>query len=105
MEAILEKVAAKLHQSDAEFVYLSEIHVSPQFLKRLWEMNNPKDCVHDDEEGRIAVRSLLRHVGTTSSKDGQQWPVDFCHRSMREYFVAREVCNLVQYNLEKAIQF
>ncbi len=105
MKAILEIVAVKLHQSDAEFIYLSEIHGPPRLMKRLWEMSNPEDYRYDDEIGQIAVRSLLKRIGTGESKEGKQWPVDFCHRSMREYFVARAVCKMVGRNPEHAKQF
>lgn len=31
--------------------------------------------------------------------------MDFCHRSMREYFVARAVCNMLENDLEEAGEF
>ncbi|MDQ1352343.1 MAG: hypothetical protein QG657_2649, partial [Acidobacteriota bacterium] len=105
MKIILEKVALKLHQSDAEFIYLSDVHDSPQLLKRLWEMSNPEDQTYDDEMGRIAVRSLLKRFGTGISEEGKQWPVDFCHRSMREYFVARAVSKMIEHFPEQSRQF
>jgi len=105
MKEILEKISIALHQADAEFVYLSEVHVSKEYLDRLWKMSNPEDCSHEDEVGRIAVRSLLKRINTASSEEGKQWPVDFCHRSMREYFVARAIFKMVGNNLEHARQF
>jgi uncharacterized protein YjbI with pentapeptide repeats len=105
MKIILEEVAVKLHHSDAEFIYLSDIHGPPQLLKKLWEMSNPEDQTHDDEIGRIAVRSLLKRIGIGISEEGKKWPVDFCHRSMREYFVARAVCKMVEHSPEQAKQF
>ncbi|MGD2093072.1 MAG: trypsin-like peptidase domain-containing protein [Candidatus Aminicenantes bacterium] len=105
MKEILENLAVKLHQSDAEFIYLSDVHGADKYLERLWKMSNPEDCAHDDEVSRIAVRSLLKRVGIESSKEGKKWPVDFCHRSIREYFVARAVCKILKHNLEQARQF
>jgi AraC-like DNA-binding protein len=105
MKGILESVAIQLHQSDEEFIYLSDIHGPQRLLRGLWKMSAPTDCTADDEIRRIAVRSLLKRVDTGGDTDGKKFPVDFCHRSMREYFVARAVCKMVAQNLEKAKHF
>jgi len=105
MKEILENVAIKLHQTYAEFIYLSEIHDSTQFLKYLWEISNPEDQLNDDEMGRIAIRSLLKRVEIGKSDEVKQWPVRFCHRSIQEYFVARAVCKMVEKNLLDAKKF
>ncbi|MCU0289669.1 MAG: NACHT domain-containing protein, partial [Acidobacteria bacterium] len=105
LKEILENVSIKLHQSEGEFIYLSDIHGAQQLINRLWNMSNPIDCTGDDEMGRIAVRSLLRRVMTGQEDESKQWPVDFCHRSMREYFVARAVCKMMEQNLDQAKQF
>lgn len=105
MKEILENVAIQLHQSDKEFIYLSDIHGSKQLINRLWDMIDPADCGNDDELNRIAVRSLLKQVDKGKNEEGKQWPVDFCHRSMREYFVARAVCKMAKQNLDQAKHF
>jgi WD40 repeat protein len=105
MKGILERVAIELHQSDEEFIYLSDIHGPQRLLRGLWKMSAPTDCTADDEIRRIAVRSLLKRVETGEDVEGKKFPVDFCHRSMREYFVARAVCKMVEQKLEQAKHF
>ncbi|MDQ1355562.1 MAG: hypothetical protein QG657_5872, partial [Acidobacteriota bacterium] len=105
LKEILEKISVRLHQLDEEFLYLSDIHGPQQLINRLWNMSDRADCTNNDEMGRIAVRSLLKRVEPGKSDEGKQWPVDFCHRSMREYFVARAICKMVEQNPDQAKQF
>jgi Pentapeptide repeats (8 copies) len=46
----------------------------------------------EDATARVGIRSLLKGH---PDGDADQWPVDFSHRSMREYFVARSVASAV----------
>jgi Leucine-rich repeat (LRR) protein/Flp pilus assembly protein TadD len=110
MLAILEEIAIKLHQSNEEFVYLSEFKGANELKKRLWKMIVYDEAImeevtRDDEKTRIAVRSLLRRIDPHEKSRSKKWPVDFCHRSMREYFVARGVCKMLKNNLKEAKQF
>jgi hypothetical protein len=105
MKEILETVAMELYKGDRAYVYLSEVHDTRTLTRRLWEMSSPDADTYEDENARIAVRSLLKRV-ETENEEGKQWPVDFCHRSMREFFVARAVCRmLAQKKIEEITQF
>ena len=105
MIEILEEVALNLHQSKEEFVYLSELQGSIDVKRRLWEISDPDAASTEDPIARVAVRSLLKRVETGNCSPNKKWPVDFCHRSMREYFVARAVCSLVKYRPPQGREF
>ena len=95
MLQILEKVALKLQETDKEYFCLSELAINPgtkDLARQLWEITDTDYLTTDDATARIAVRSLLVRVETG---DESNWPVDFCHRSMREYFVAMGFCRLL----------
>jgi hypothetical protein len=101
----LELVAQELHRSRKEFVYLSEIKGKKDLKEWLWTLSEPDEKTTVDETGRMAARSLLKRFNVKDQPKGKSWPVDFCHRSMREYFVARAVCNLLENNMEEAETF
>ncbi|MCP4149138.1 MAG: hypothetical protein GY757_15435, partial [bacterium] len=63
------------------------------------------DTVKEDETARIAVRSLLRRIEPDERDETKKWAVDFCHRSMREYFVARAICKMLENNLNEVWTF
>jgi DNA-binding response OmpR family regulator/DNA polymerase III delta prime subunit len=99
MTKILGEVALALHESQEEFVYLSEVKGASELKQHLWNMSFEDDVTSEDEKARVAVRSLLKRVEPNKEPgENQKWPVDFCHRSMREFFVARAVCNLIENN-------
>ncbi len=102
---LMEVVAQSLHQFDREFVYLSDIRGNPDLKEWLWELIDLDKKTTEDETARVATRSLLKRVEVKDKPRYKEWPVDFCHRSMREYFVARAVCNFVETNLEEAEAF
>jgi hypothetical protein len=96
LQAILEDVAVKLHEGNAPHVYLQDYQRTPRERRlagMLWQMSGqeeaaPADLLQKDEDdvvNRVRVRSLLKQV---AAPDPGKWPVDFFHRSMREYFVA-----------------
>jgi hypothetical protein len=60
------------------------------FAELLWQMASDEGHHHrrDDATRRIGVRSLLRRM---PSDDSDVWLVDFFHRSVREYYVARGI--------------
>ncbi len=45
-------------------------------------------AAQDDAANRVGIRSLLKAV---PAPDAERWPVDFFHRSIREYFVAKSI--------------
>jgi serine/threonine protein kinase/FixJ family two-component response regulator len=101
----LELVAQELHQSRKEFVYLSDIKGRKYLQEWLWTLSEPDEKTTGDETGRMAERSLLKRFNVKDQPKGKTWPVDFCHRSMREYFVGRAVCNLLENDKEEAETF
>jgi hypothetical protein len=57
-------------------------------------MSDPDEAAVEDATARVGVRSLLTRIET--GDDTHKWPVDFCHRSMREYFVAKGICRALR---------
>lgn len=109
---ILEEVALRLQGSEENFVLLEEF-VSPDeqnLAKLLWKMSESDEVIDElvgekgkvveDATARVGVRSLLTRIKTDDNT--HKWPVDFCHRSMREYFVARGICRALYENKERA---
>jgi ATPase involved in DNA replication initiation len=92
--AILEEIAVILHTSAASYVDLRRLTIggSDNLAEILWRMSDgssPTDpSAAPDARARVGIRSLLRPV---PGADPQAWPVDFFHRSVREYFVARAI--------------
>lgn len=94
---ILEDVAVKLHESNAAYVYLRDYQRTPRERRlagMLWQMSgqgdeaDPADFTQENEDDavtRVGARSLLK---AAPAPESDKWPVDFFHRSMREYFVA-----------------
>jgi hypothetical protein len=101
----LELVAQELHRSKKEFVYLSDIKGKKDLKEWLWTLSEPDEKTIVDETGRMAARSLLKRFNVADQPKGKTWPVDFCHRSMREYFVARAVSNFLENDMEEAETF
>ncbi len=110
---ILETIAIKLQMSNQEFICLAEEFSGQKekdLAKRLWQISDSGDALCEnieqekadieDATARVGIRSLLTKVMT--EKDNIKWPVDFCHRSMREYFVARGICSTLTDDVGKA---
>ena len=93
LEKLLEKIAVAIHVSGEGSVDLREfISGYGGAAQLLWRASqvDALDADNDDASVRIGSRSLLRRVDQASSPDGEQgWVVDFFHRSMKEYFVAK----------------
>jgi len=108
---LMELVALRLHQKDQEFVYLSDIRAKEDLKEWLWDIIDPDAKTIEDESGRAATRSLLKRVHVKEDRESKKqdkskkWPVDFCHRSIREYFTARAVCNMLLHDLEEGAEF
>jgi Pentapeptide repeats (8 copies) len=89
LEELLEKIAVAIHVSGEGNVDLQEFTAqwggAAQLLWRASQLDGESSS-HDDARARIGSRSLLRRV---SAENDDRWLVDFFHRSMKEYFVAK----------------
>ncbi|GAA4306621.1 hypothetical protein GCM10023178_14710 [Actinomadura luteofluorescens] len=99
LELILEELAVQLHMSRTDYVNLRSFDTGHRgrLSEILWEMSGAAVAVDDpdrtpDARSRVGVRSLLKQV---AGVDPEQWPVDFFHRSMREFFVARALVRVI----------
>jgi WD40 repeat protein len=104
LTVILEDLAVQMHMSRTDYISLRDFDTGrregiPQIL---WAMSGgpAADAVATpDARSRIGVRSLLKPV---TGVDPEQWPVDFFHRSMREFFVARALVRAVAAQSQQA---
>lgn len=90
LRMVLGEIAEELQCEGRGYVSLSKFKASRPLAQLLWSLSG----FDDDARNRIGTRSLLGRVIVEGSKE--EWPVDFCHRSMREYFVARQLCGAVE---------
>jgi hypothetical protein len=106
LKMILEDVALALHESEEEFVYLSKLKGDIDLKQRLWNLVLQDEEKTQNGAAQVAVRSLLKRVEPEQeSKEDQLYPVDFCHRSMREYLVARAIANKIELKPEECMKF
>ena len=106
LTVILEELAVQLHLSRSDYINLREFDTGRRegLSEILWAMSGASPA-HASLEGtsdarsRVGVRSLLKPV---AGVDQQGWPVDFFHRSMREFFIARALVRAVATQSEKA---
>ena len=105
---ILEDVAVQLHELNLPYIYLRDFQSvrTGNIAELLWQMRDgavPREsfgpAADQDATSRIGVRSLLKGV---PAPDDERWPVDFFHRSMREFFVACAIVNCLNANPERA---
>jgi len=102
---ILEQVAMKLQETGTNTVYLQDFHessVTRQWAEALWAITEPDERTEEDAAARVALRSLLKRM---PGQDKKRWPVNFCHRSMKEYFAALGVCRLLRKERKQAETF
>jgi type I restriction enzyme M protein len=89
LKELLEKIAVAIHVSGEGSVDLREFAAqwggAAQLLWRASQLGREASS-DDDASARIGSRSLLRRV---SAENDDRWLVDFFHRSMKEYFVAK----------------
>ena len=98
LQTVLEDIAVHLHLSPHDYISLRDYATNaPRGLAEvLWKMSGStrrrefSGSDDYDATSRIGVRSLLKPVRAGRV---EEWPVDFFHRSMREYFIA---CALVR---------
>jgi len=97
LREILEDVAVRLQETNGAYLYLRDYQGNDRgkIAELLWKMRDqpvPREPfplpAQDDAANRVGIRSLLKAV---PAPDTERWPVDFFHRSMREYFVARSI--------------
>ncbi|MGP8000179.1 MAG: N-6 DNA methylase [Streptosporangiaceae bacterium] len=90
LEKLLEKIAVAIHVSGEGSVDLQEFAAhwggAAQLLWHAAQLDSVEGSIDDDASARIGSRSLLRRV---SPETEDRWLVDFFHRSMKEYFVAK----------------
>lgn len=107
---ILEDVAVRLQEVNGAYLYLRDYEAEDRgkIAELLWKMRDqavghgafsPSD--HDDAVNRVGIRSLLKAV---PAPNGERWPVDFFHRSMREYFTARSITRSLTADAQRAHQ-
>jgi type I restriction enzyme R subunit len=96
-DELLEDVAVRLQETNGAYLYLRDYQDRDRgkIAERLWEMRDqpvPRKpfplAAQDDAANRVGIRSLLKAI---PAPNAERWPVDFFHRSMREYFVARSI--------------
>jgi hypothetical protein len=106
LKMILEDVALALHESEEEFIYLSKLKGDIDLKQRLWNLVLQDEEKTQNGAAQVAVRSLLKRVKPEQEpKEDQLYPVDFCHRSMREYFVARAIAHKIETKPEECKKF
>lgn len=104
LEKVLKKIALELHRQKKEYIYLSDIsdgRIELKYAERLWEISKVDDTSEEDATARVAVRSLLSRIEVRSENLEKKWPVDFFHRSLKEYFVALGLFDLLNDNLSE----
>lgn len=110
LKEILEDVAIRLQETNGAYLYLRDYQDKGRgkIAERLWEMRDqpaPRDpfplAAQDDAANRVGIRSLLKAVPAPTP---ERWPVDFFHRSMREYFVARSIARSLTADEKRARQ-
>ena len=107
--SILEDIAVRLQEGNLAFIYLKDIQqdTNANLARLLWQIRNqagPRETfgpnAEEDATNRVGIRSLLKAV--PSAPNGERWPVDFFHRSMREYFVARAIIRYLRTDTDRA---
>ena len=95
LEKLLERIAIAIHVNSEGSVDLREfVFEAGGAAKLLWKASEGTELdvnVDEDATARIGGRSLLRRVSASREVHEESWRVDFFHRSMKEYFVARAI--------------
>ena len=105
LTVVLEELAVQLHVSRTDYVNLRDFDTGRRedLAGLLWAMSGAESASSGvstpDARSRVGVRSLLKPV---AGVDPERWPVDFFHRSMREFFVARALVRAVKAQGEQA---
>jgi hypothetical protein len=99
LRRILGDAAVLMQRGGRQFVFLTEI-ATGSFAQLLWDLS-ATDTLEDDARGRVSTRSLLVRVAGVVG----EWPVDFFHRSIREYFVSLRFVEAVENGAADAAAF
>jgi hypothetical protein len=101
MRRILGEVAEELQRSGKGFISISQFQSQrgEPLAQLLWRLTGGED-MDKDAQRRVGSRSLLTRVELDDDSG-----VDFCHRSMREYFVAIRLCEAVEASADKGQTF
>ena len=104
LRTLLGEIAVQLQRSGEDCVLLRHLgaDLAQPFAQLLWRLSGP-EALSEDARTRVGARSLLGRVVREELKE--EWPVDFCHRSMREYFVAARLCEAVEAGVESGAKF
>jgi small GTP-binding protein len=104
LKKLLGRIAIQLQQSDRDYVLLRQLadEFRQPFAQLLWNLSGV-DTLSEDARSRVGARSLLGRLLRPDLEE--EWPVDFCHRSMREYFVAVQLCEAIENGVETGAQF
>ena len=109
LKEILEEIAVRLQETNGAYLYLRDYQSQDRakIAELLWKIRDeaapaPREpytlAAQDDAANRVSIRSLLK--GVPAPIPGQ-WPVDFFHRSMREYFVAKAIVHALTTDTER----
>lgn len=101
---LLGEIALELQSSGNDYVSLNHFAKQKQrnFAELLWRMTGSEED-QQDAQARVGVRSVLSRVETNNMES--EWTVDFCHRSIREYFVAKSLCSSLLKGMIEGEQF
>jgi len=105
MLSILEHVALDIQGGNREYARLRKLFRKGQkadFARMLWNATGSPDSDQEDALQRVGVRSLLQRVEIGDEEfQADEWPVDFCHRSIREFLVARRLGGVIPESVAK----
>jgi hypothetical protein len=99
MIELLEALAVKLLHAGGQPVDLRTFGVGHLDIARvLWKMSEADAGIEQaqDARARLGVRSLLKP--SPQADQPEAWSVNFCHRSMAEYFVARALVRALRHD-------
>lgn len=104
LKKLLGRIAVQLQRSGNDYVLLRELvaEFRRPFAQLLWNLSGV-DTLSEDAQSRVGARSLLGRVLRPELEE--EWPVDFCHRSMREYFVAVQLCEAIEDGVDAGAKF
>jgi len=115
---LLEEIALEIHFSEEKCISLSKFDNKKRYgslAEKLWRSIDIDENSEEDETmkfdentekdvtKRIEVRSLLKKI--RQNNEESVWPVDFCHRSLREFFVAKMLHRIIVEDKERLKTF
>lgn len=106
---IMDRIAMEIHLSAKDYICLRNLAGAYQegstYARLLWQNVEDERSEGEDALHRVGVRSLLhKKTQGVDEHDAEAWPIEFCHRSMREYFVARGIEKALRRGVANAIE-